>query len=60
MTVSELKEMLKGFNPDAEVMVVVDDKGEDFDINYGWKEGCSQLNCDMVFFDTNRSTEKSQ
>jgi hypothetical protein len=50
MTVKELIEKLRWFNPDAKVEVVVRNHGYKFSLSFGTSEGCTKANCDEVNF----------
>lgn len=49
MKVNSLIEMLKEFNPEANVDIIVHNKGyEKFSLCWGDFEGCKKDNCDVV------------
>ena len=50
MTVKALIEVLKLYNPEAEVDVIAMNKSQVFTLSWGGSEGVSKANCDSVSF----------
>ena len=54
MKIKDLAEKLKGYNPEAEVSVVVHCQKEQFSITFGSSDGVTKDNCDSVSFYVDR------
>ena len=59
MKVKELIEKLNTYNPDATIEVVVNGYPEEFEICYGYSEGCTKESCENVSLHVNTPTENT-
>ena len=58
MKVYELVKKLNGYNPNADISVVVNGYPKEFEIRYCGSEGCQPYNCYCVDLTVDTSCEK--